>query len=153
MLNCFKHLTNIGSLLVLFSYRRIFSPRFLGKLNGFSAMSHPTLKHQNMKRKRVSSAGTLAFAALLMRLKYFPPASYLFVCFLAFLCQKSWGSPNVEWEGSVGNRWPTAVNNVIQSAVLLASAAATFRLSGISIMEFVKSWRLLQLKVTLTLNS
>ena len=70
----------------------------------------------------------------------------LFVCILLL---KPWSFSQAGWECRVWNHFPTPVHTVIH---VLHSGSYTL-ISGVSVIEFIMSWRSMQLKVILTWNS
>ena len=79
------------------------------------------------------------------------PWACTFSLFVSIPQLKLWGSLNVGWEGSVCNHFPTHCRTYKCSVTRFSNSWTPT--SGISIMEFVVSWRLRQLKVILTWDS
>ena len=71
-------------------------------------------------------------------------------CLLVSFPSWNWGSPSVGWEGRVYNCLPSPVHAVIQNAVLTCHSSSCTPSSGISMKEFVMSWRSLDLNAILT---
>lgn len=81
--------------------------------------------------------------------------SYLSICCLCVSVPplKSWGLPDVEWEGGMCSHSHTCTYCQTYKCSVTHHAGSCTLTLGISVMEFVMPWRLLQLKVILTRDS